>query len=166
MKAAFAVTVLILSASSFHVTAQTTYPRIVGYVGIIHPIVTFGNGGAHTNFDGAYIGGLPIGINVWRNPKIGFSFAVVPFVRVADGRVKMNNFLFHPGLLFSLGHGFTLAGRAAYETSGRYGATPILSKIIRKNKGSNYFIAMPVPARFGKDHPATVSIAFQFGIAF
>lgn len=166
MKTVFAIIVLILSAFSPRVAAQTTYPRIVGYAGIIHPIVTFGDGGAHTNFNGAYIGGLPMGVNVWKNPKIGFSFAVVPFIRVADGRVKMNNFLFHPGILFSLGQGFTLASRAAYETSGRYGITPILSKVIKKNKHCNYFIAMPVPARFGNDHPATIGIAFQFGVAF
>lgn len=166
MKAVFTIIVLILSASLPRVAAQTTYPRIVGYAGIIHPIVTFGDGGAHTNFNGAYVGGLPMGINIWKSPKIGFSFAVVPFIRIADGTVSMNNFLFHPGLLLSLGDGFTLATRAAYETSGRYGATPILSKILRRNKGSSYFIAIPVPARFGNDHPATISIAFQFGIAF
>jgi hypothetical protein len=159
------------AAISFFCTASAqtpavTYPRITGYVGIMHPIVTFGNGGTHTNFDGAYVGGLPTGINIWKSPKIGFSFEVVPFIRAAEGSSKMNNFLFHPGLLVSLGHGFTLANRAAFETSGRYGLTPVLNKVIKKNKDSNYFIAIPVPARFGNDQVATIGIGFQFGIAF
>lgn len=144
----------------------TTYPKITGYVGIMHPIVTFGNGGAHTNFDDAYVGGLPTGINIWKSPKIGFTFEVVPFIRVADGTSKMNNLLFHPGLLVSLGHGFTLANRLAFETSGRYGVTPVLNKIIKKYKDYSYFIALPVPARFGNNQPSTLGIGFQFGVAF
>jgi len=144
----------------------TTYPRITGYVGIMHPIVTFGNDGAHTNFDGAYVGGLPTGINIWKSAQIGFSLEVVPFIRVADGTSKMNNFLFHPGLLVALGHGFTLANRLAFETSGRYGLTPVLNKVIKKSKDYNYYVAIPVPARFGNDQPSTIGIGFQFGIAF
>lgn len=166
MKAAFVFILLMLSVFSSGVTAQTTYPRITGYVGILHPVVTFGDGGAHTNFDGAYVGGLPTGINIWKSQKIGFSFEVVPFIRAANGTSRMNNFLFHPGLLISLGHGFTLASRAAFETSGRYGVTPVLNKVIKKNKDCNYFVAIPVPARFGNDHPSTIGIGFQFGIAF
>ncbi|MBW8683095.1 hypothetical protein [Chitinophaga rhizophila] len=147
--------------------AQTTaYPKITGYVGVLHPIVTFGNGGVHTNFDGAYVGGLPTGINIWKSPKIGFTFEVVPFIRAADGTSKMNNLLFHPGLLVSLGHGFTLANRLAFETSGRYGVTPVLNKVIKKCKDYSYFIALPVPGRFGNNQPATLGVGFQFGVAF
>lgn len=142
------------------------YPKITGYVGVIHPIVSFSKEGTHTNFDGAYVGGLPTGINIWKSSKIGFSFEVVPFIRAADGASKMNNFLFHPGLLVSLGHGFVLANRLAFETSGRYGVTPVLNKVIVKKKDYSYFIALPVPARFGNNQPAAVGVGFQFGISF
>ncbi|WP_421828536.1 hypothetical protein [Larkinella sp.] len=64
----------------------------------------------------------------------------------------------------SLGQGFTLAGRAAFETAGRYGFTPVLNKIVKKNKNSGYFVAVPV--RFGNNHPTNVTIGFQFGISF
>jgi len=158
------ITIALLFSSQL--TAQTTYPRITGYAGILHPIVHFGDGGTHWNFDGAYVGGLPTGINIWKSQKIGFSCEFVPFIRAANGTSKMNNFLFHPGVLVSLGHGFTFAGRAAFETSGRYGLTPVLNKVIKKNKDCSYFVAIPVPARFGNDHPATIGIGFQFGIAF
>jgi len=161
--------ILLLTGTIMQAIAQapaTIYPRIMGYVGVLHPIVTFGDGGAHTNFDGAYVVGLPTGINIWKNAKLGFSCEFVPIVRVADGSSRMNNFLFHPGLLVALGHGFTLANRLAFETSGRYGVTPVLNKIVRKGKDCSYFIAMPIPARFGNDHPSTVGIGFQFGIIF
>lgn len=147
-------------------SAEIKYPKIMGYVGIVHPIVTLGNKGAHMNFDDAYVGGLPCGINIWKSSKIGFSMEFVPYIRAADGTSKMNNFLFHPGVLVGLGNGLTLAGRAAFETSGRYGVTPVLNKIVKKNKGSSYFVAIPLPARFGNDLPSTLGIGFQFGIVF
>jgi hypothetical protein len=68
--------------------------------------------------------------------------------------------------LVALGNGYTFAGRAAYETSGRDGFTPVLNKAVIKNKNSNYFVAVPVPVRFGNDHPASLTLGFQFGIAF
>ncbi|RAJ05043.1 hypothetical protein LX64_02197 [Chitinophaga skermanii] len=146
--------------------ATPVYPRITGYVGILHPIVTAGDGGAHFNFDGAYVAGLPTGINIWKSSSIGFSLEVVPFIRAADGTSKMNNLLFHPGVLIGLGNGFTLAQRAAFETSGRYGVTAVLNKVVLKKKDHSYFIALPVNARFGNEKPSTVGIGFQFGIAF
>jgi hypothetical protein len=151
------------------VYAQETppvYPRIAGYVGILHPLVTFSGEGTVTNFKSYYIVGLPTGINIWKSAKIGFSVEIVPLIRAENGTSKVSNLLFHPGVLVSLGHGFTLAGRAAFETAGRYGFTPVLNKIVKKNKNSGYFVAVPIPVRFGNDHPANVTIGFQFGIAF
>ena len=146
--------------------ATVTYPRITGYVGIVHPIVTYSSDVPHYNFDGAYTVGMPTGINIWKSSRIGFSMEFVPHVRTTKGVSKMSNFLFHPGVLVGLGHGFTFAGRAAFETSGRFGFTPVLNKTIIKNKNSSYFLAMPFPVRFGNDLPATFTIGFQFGIAF
>jgi hypothetical protein len=143
-----------------------TYPKITGYVGIVHPLVSFDNEGTKTNFKDYYIVGMPIGINIWKSSRIGFSAEFVPYIRAEDGTSKVNNFLFHPGVLVALGKGWTLAGRAAFETAGRYGFTPVLNKVVKKNKNSGYFIALPIPFRFGNDHPASFTIGFQFGIAF
>jgi len=90
----------------------------------------------------------------------------VPIIRASGGTSKMNNFLFHPGVLFGLGNGFTLAARSAFETSGRYGVTPVLNKVVLKGKSSSVFVAVPVPVRFGNDQPASLTAGFQFGIAF
>jgi hypothetical protein len=143
------------------------YPKITGYVGILHPLVTFApDEKPHYNFDGVYVIGMPAGINIWKSSAIGFSMEFVPLIRAAKGTSKMSNFLFHPGALFGLGKGFTLATRAAFETSGRYGFTPVLNKIVKKNRNSGYFIAVPVPVRFGNELPASVTAGFQFGITF
>ncbi|WP_207515417.1 hypothetical protein [Longitalea luteola] len=146
--------------------APATYPKITGYVGILHPLVTYSKEEPHYNFDGAYTVGMPTGINIWKSAKIGFSMEFVPLIRATNGTSKMNNFLFHPGALFGLGRGFTLATRAAFETSGRYGFTPVLNKIVKKGQSSSFFIAVPVPVRFGNDLPTTAAIGFQFGMIF
>jgi hypothetical protein len=152
-------------ANSFGQVPQT-YPKIAGYIGIVHPIVTFSSDGTHTNFNGSYIVGMPIGINIWKSARIGFSNEIVPFIRATSSTSKVNNVLFHPGVLVALGKGFTFAGRVAFETSGRYGLTPVFNKVVKKNKGSSYFIAIPLPARFGNDLPSSFGVGFQFGIAF
>jgi hypothetical protein len=142
------------------------YPKVAGYVGIVHPIVTFSSAGTHTNFKDSYVVGIPIGINIWKSAKIGFSTEIVPLVKTTNSGSSVNNVLFHPGVLVAMGNGFTFAGRAAFETSGRYGLTPVFNKVVKKNKDSSYFIAVPLPARFGNDLPFSFGIGFQFGISF
>lgn len=157
----------LLTIESFAQSAPApAYPRIAGYVGILHPLVTFSSVGTETNFDHYYQMGLPTGINIWKSAKIGFSAEFVPTIRAEKGVSKMTNFLFHPGILVALGNGFTFAGRAAFETSGRYGLTPVINKTVIKGKHLNYFAAIPCPVRFGNDRPTTLGIGFQFGIAF
>lgn len=148
--------------------AQTNqiYPRIAGYIGVVHPIVTFSSDGTHTNFKDSYTVGMPIGINIWKSAKIGFSSEIVPTIRATGSSSKVSNVLFHPGILFAMGNGFTFVGRAAFETSGRYGLTPVINKTVKKNKRSSYFVAIPLPARFGNNQPSSFGIGFQFGIAF
>ncbi|WP_428656495.1 hypothetical protein [Runella sp.] len=151
------------------VAAQTppTYPRMAGYMGIVHPLVTFSEEGTTTNFKDAYVVGFPTGLNLWKTPKIGFSVEIVPTIRAEKGVSKVSNLLIHPGILLGLGKGFTFAGRVAFETAGRYGVTPVLNKAFkRNNNGGNYFIAIPIPVRFGNDKPASVTLGFQFGIGF
>ena len=140
--------------------------RMAGYFGILHPLITFDQGETVTNFTDYYLVGFPTGINLWKTSNIGFSVEMVPFVRADKAGSRMSNFLFHPGVLVSLGHGYTFAGRLAFETSGRYGVTPVLNKVVRKNKNSTYFVAVPIPVRFGNTRPTTLTVGFQFGIAF
>ncbi|GAB3985835.1 hypothetical protein GCM10028807_01950 [Spirosoma daeguense] len=155
-----------LPASTLAQETTPVYPRIAGYVGILHPLITIDKNATQVNFRDYYVVGLPTGINIWKNSKIGFSAEFVPIIRAENGTSRMANFLFHPGLLVNVGHGFTFVGRAAFETAGRYGFTPVLNKVVKRNKGSTYFVAVPIPVRFGNNHPASVTIGFQFGIGF
>ncbi|MFV8326263.1 hypothetical protein [Flavobacterium sp. ZS1P14] len=156
-------TLLVLGTTVF---SQTTYPKITAYVGVVHPIVSFSKDETTLNFRDNYTVGFPTGINIWKNSKIGFSFEIVPTIKAVDGSSKMNSLLFHPGVLVALGNGYTFAGRAAFETSGRYGVTPVFNKTIKKNENCSYYVAIPLPVRFGNEHPATATLGFQFGIAF
>jgi hypothetical protein len=139
---------------------------MAGYMGILHPLLTFSSERTTPNFRDFYVIGFPTGLNLWKSSKIGFSVEIVPLIRAEKGVSKMSNLLFHPGILLGLGKGFTFAGRAAFETSGRYGFTPILNKAFKRNNYSSYFIAIPLPVRFGNDHPVSATIGFQFGLAF
>ena len=156
----------ILFSLNFNAFSQTVYPKITGYFGILHPIVTFSDEQTNVNFRDYYAVGYPTGINIWKNQKIGFSFEVVPNIKVQGNSNKVTNLLFHPGVLVALGHGYTFAGRAAFESSGRYGITPVINKTIIKSDNCSYFAAVPLPVRFGNNHPASFTIGFQFGIAF
>lgn len=166
LPALFLADFLIPGTSFSQQTPAPNYPKIAGYIGIVHPIVSFDKNGAHANFRDSYVVGMPIGINIWKSSKIGFSSEIVPFIKATKNDSKMNNVLFHPGVLVALGKGFTFASRVAFETSGRYGLTPVINKTVKKNKNTSYFVAVPLPVRFGNNLPSSFGIGFQFGISF
>jgi hypothetical protein len=145
---------------------KETYPKITGFVGIIHPLVTLTSSDITTNFKDYYTVGMPIGINIWKNDKIGFSFEIVPTIKSDREISKVNNILIHPGVLVRLKKGYTFTGRIAFETSGRYGFTPVLTKIIKKYSDHNYYVSVPMPVRFGNNHDSSLTIGLQVGIGF
>jgi hypothetical protein len=144
----------------------TSVPRIIGYQGIIHPIVTWNKNQTETNFSDYYVVGFPMGLNLWKTKNIGFSVEMIPFIRAQNGTSRVANVLFHPAMLFNLGHHFTFASRLAFETSGRYGLTPAFSKIIKKGSHNSLFVAVPLPIRFGNDQPVSLGAGLQFSITF
>ncbi len=146
--------------------AEQHYPEIKGYVGLVHPIYTWSADGNAVNFKDYYVVGNPWGINIWKSKKFGITFEFTPFVRSDKNGSKVSNVLFHPGVLYRLGHDFTFVGRVAYETSGRYGVTPIINKVLLRNKGTTFFVAALLPVRFGNNHAPAVTGAFQFGVGF
>ena len=74
--------------------------------------------------------GFPIGINVLKSSKIGFSFEITPFIKSQNDTGKAGFVLFHPGPMFCFDHSFTIIARLAFETSGRFGCTPVFDKVI------------------------------------
>ena len=154
---------LLLSSVLF---SQVTYPKIVAFAGLVHPIVTISNDKPSYNFKDYYQVGFPTGINVWKNAKIGYTLQFIPFIRTEKGVSKMTNFLFHPGVLVALGNGYTFAGRLAFESTGRFGFTPVFSKVIVKGKYSNFYNGTPLPVRLGNDKPLTFSPSIETGFTF
>jgi len=142
------------------------YPKTMGYFSVVHTLVTFDKNGTNYNFNNSYTVGFPVGITILVSDRIGYSVEVTPFVKAAGGSSKTSNVLFHPGLLFRYPHGFTFTTRLAFETSGRYGCTAIFSKVVVRSKLNNYFVAVPLPFRFGNDLPASAGIGFQLGVTF
>ena len=157
---------MIRSNVSLAQTPSNNYPKVVGYAGLVHSLIAFDSQGSTGNFGSVYTVGMPVGINILKSDHIGASLEFVPIVRSDASQTRVSNFLFHPGIMFRFKHGFTFVGRAAFETSGRLGFTPVFNKVIKKGKDTNYFIAIPLPVRFGNDKPTSVGIAFQFGIGF
>ncbi len=170
MKKSVPVLMLFIFSGSFCFSqtqhSENVYPKTVGYASFVHPIVTFNKNGSTFNFSNSYIVGFPMGINILKSDKIGFSFELTPFIKAQDGTSKVNNLLFHPGIMFRYKHGFTIITRMAFETSGRYGLTAVFNKVVIREKHVNYFIAASVPCRTGNNLPSSVGIALQMGVSF
>lgn len=156
----------VLLSGCYKSFSQNNVPKITGYASIVHPIVTLSSEPPAHNFKDYYVVGFPFGINYWKTPKVAFSFEVAPFIKAENGSSKTSYFLFHPGVVFALGKGFSFAQRMAFETTGRYGLTSIFSKVIIRGRNCNYYVAVPVSVRFGNDKPTAASIAFQLGVSF
>ena len=145
---------------------EKKFPEIKGYAGLVHPLYTWSSEANQPNFRDYYLVGNPWGINLWKTKKVGLSFEFTPFIKSDSKTTRLSNFQFHPGILYRLGKNTTFVFRLAYETSGRFGATPILNQIVWRGKETNFFVAVLVPTRFGNNHAASVTAAFQFGIGF
>lgn len=153
--------------TSSNASATVTYPKVQGFFCVVEPLVTIDKNETVYNFsNGAYTIGFPFGINILTSNTSGFSLEIVPFIKSANGTSKTSNVLFHPGYMFRKKHGFTIVTRAAFETSGRYGATVTFSKVVAKTKTNNIFIATPIPFRFGNEKPASVGFNVLLGITF
>jgi hypothetical protein len=166
IKHAILLALLTITTSVFSQTTTITYPKITGYFSVMHPIFTVSSEETTVNFRDYYSVNFPFGINIWKSPKIGFSLEIAPSIKTDDGISKVNSVLFHPGVLVALGKGFTFAGRLAFETSGRFGVTPVITKTVIKGANSSFYISLPFPIRFGNDHPASFTSGIQLGIAF
>lgn len=170
--------ILILIAAAgmvINVFAQTpepsaaVYPKVIGYISFILPIVKI-NKNETTNdfsdFNNGFAIGFPVGVNILYSDKFGFSYEFTPTIKTVNGYAKTSNLLFDPGIMCRFNNGFTFIPRLAFETSGRYGVTPVFNKIIVRTKNINYFIAASLPLRFGNDELPSIGGNLQFGIIF
>lgn len=148
------------------ISAPKTYPRAVGYLSFIVPVVTLDKNATTWNFNGTTKIGFPVGVNVLYSDRFGFSYEFTPTITATKASSKMSNLLFDPGTMFRFDHGFTIITRLAFETAGRYGFTPVFNQVYARTKYVNYFIAGSLPARFGNGAPASIGVNVQFGFTF
>jgi hypothetical protein len=146
--------------------AKTTYPKVVGYLSFIVPIVVFNKDATTFNFNGTTSIGFPVGVNVLYSDKFGFSYEFTPTIKSTSKTSRMSNLLFDPGTMFRFEHGFTIITRLAFETSGRYGFTPVFNKVYARTKDVNYFVAFSLPARFGNGDVPSLGMNIQLGFTF
>jgi len=138
--------------------------KINGYFGVLHPIATLQGGQVTTNFDEAYTVAFPTGINVQRNTGMGFSFEIVPTIKTNSQRSSVSSVAIQPGIAFPLKNGWTFVNRVSFETTGRYGITPVISKVIVPGKNAVSCV-VPIPVKFGNQQPASVTAAVLFTVA-
>jgi len=146
--------------------AVQSYPKVTGYFSMLVPAGTWNKNGFHDNFSDVFTVAFPFGINILKNDQFGISFEVAPVIRTEHKISKVSSVLFHPGAMFRFKHGFTFIGRLAFETSGRFGVTPVVNQVIKKGKQANLYLSIPVPVRFGNDQPFAVSAGLQVGVSF
>ncbi|MCO5949110.1 hypothetical protein [Mucilaginibacter flavidus] len=160
-------TIKVQGATYQKVKEKPEYPKVVGYLSFIVPIVTHADGKFTPNFDHHIASiGFPVGVNVLYSAKFGFSYEFTPTIKSSGGTSKMSNLLFDPGTMFRFEHGFTIITRLAFETSGRYGFTPVFNKVYARSKDVNYFVALSLPNRFGNADPYSIGLNVQFGFTF
>nr|WP_294943807.1 hypothetical protein [uncultured Mucilaginibacter sp.] len=164
----FALFFTMLALCALKSTAQQApaYPRVAGYFSVLNPIGSWNKDGFTSNFSGAYTIAFPFGVNILKSDQFGISFEIAPAIRTEKNVSKVNSVLFHPGAMFRFQHGFTFIGRVAFETSGRFGFTPVFNQRIIKGKDASMFLSLPIPVRFGNGVPASISIGLQVGVSF
>lgn len=146
-------------------TVKSAYPKAVGYLSFIFPLVTIASTTTY-NFNGTTSIGFPVGVNVLYSDRFGFSYEFTPTIKAGGGTSKVSNLLFDPGTMFRFQHGFTFISRLAFETSGRYGFTPVFNQVYARTKDVNYFVALSTPVRFGNSAPSSIGLNFQVGFTF
>jgi len=135
------------------VATKPKYPKVVGYLSFVLPLETLQAGHFTPNF-------------AHYSDRFGFSYEFTPTVKASGGTSKMSNLQFAPGTMFRFDHGFTVITRLAFETSGRYGFTPVFNQVYARSKTVNYFAALSLPNRFGNSDPYSIGLNLQFGFTF
>jgi len=162
----FSLTFALLANSAYSQQTTPAYPRIAGYFSVYHPIETLSGGTFTGNFGNVYAVSFPFGVHILKSDHFGVSFEISPCIRTQNNSSKVSSVAFNPGALFRFTHGYTLVTRLAFESSGRFGFTPALIKILKKGKDCNLFTAVALPARFGNNQASSLSSGLQLGFSF
>jgi hypothetical protein len=143
--------------------------RLGGHIGFVLPLMTHA-GGQTTSLADNFGIGFPMGITVKGSGHLAFDLELVPFIQDSPRKTSLT---VHPGLLYGVGHGFTVGMRLAFDVnSSQFGFTPLLNKSwpIEHSFFKAYFVEAVLPVRFNRPAggPSTNPVTFgmHFGIGF
>jgi hypothetical protein len=159
-----AVIILLYQSECFSQEPETKAPESVVYFGVVYPLVTFDKNQTTFNSNSGFTIGFPFGVNLKRTEKMYFSMEMVPFIKNQNGESRVDRLLIHPGLLFRLRNGYSFTMRLAFETTGRYGFTPVVAKIILRKPGYRLYLSANSSVRFGNQSLPSVGIGVQVGV--
>ena len=159
---------ILLAGTIAFAGAQTA---IGGHIGFVLPIVTR-VAGQTTNLGDNFVIGFPVGITIKGRGRMAFDMELVSSIQ---NKPRMVSLTVHPGVVWGVGHGFGVGGRAAFDiNSSQFGFTPLVSKSwpIKTENGffKTYFAEADLPIRFNRPigGPSTnpVTFAAHFGLGF
>ncbi|HYX52861.1 MAG TPA: hypothetical protein VE783_05375 [Candidatus Limnocylindrales bacterium] len=161
--------ILVFLVSAAPASAQDS---VGGHIGVVLPLVTHAGGDTTTIGDNFSIG-FPMGMTIKGKGRMAFDMEFVPSVQDTPRQVGL---LVHPGILYGVGHGFTVGTRAAFDVnSTQFGFTPLLNKSwpIRAENSffKAYFAEAVLPVRFNRPtgpnavntNPVTFGVHFGLG---
>lgn len=140
-----------------------------GYVQLV--VGTDGDKTSYVNESSFFAMGFPIGIGKKISNTVTFDLEFVPFISpfFNTGKPYDSHLLFHPGVIFSLGHNWSFGTRLAFETGkNQFGFTPLINKSFPINSSTSAFLEVVTPIRYG---PAKHSsfyglLGLHFGVGF
>ena len=137
--------------------------RLGGHFGVVFPLVTHANGNTSDISDDFKVG-FPMGITVKKSGGYAFDLEVVPALDPQKNGPIGVPLTIHPGILKSIGSGWTGGLRMAFDIGGAsWGFTPLLNKGFPMGD-LNPFIEFVVPIRFQDDSFGNSHTAVTFGI--
>ncbi|HNR07528.1 MAG TPA: hypothetical protein PKM27_09455 [Saprospiraceae bacterium] len=132
-------------------------PTIKGYhIGVVQPLLAIHQNKTSymTEYD-FYSIGFPFGLTLRTSGRFLIDLELVPFIKpYADdaGKPYDVHLLYHPGVLYPLGSGFTLGLRAAFESGqDQFGFTPLINKSFKIGPSGSFFVELVFPGRFGPE---------------
>jgi hypothetical protein len=151
------------------VPATKAQDSLGGHIGFVLPLVTRAGGQTTTLSDNFSIG-FPVGITVKGSGRMAFDLELVPDIQDSPRKVTLT---VHPGLVWSLGHGFSAGARLAFDVdSSQFGFTPLVNKSwpIKDHYFKAYFVEAVLPVRFnrpvGGPNTNPVTFGLHFGVGF
>ena len=169
----YKIALTVLAATFGIVSMAQAEDHIGGHIGFVLPLYTHDGGRNINDLSSQFSIGFPVGITVKGSGRTAFDLELVPAIHTA--RPRDTSLTVHPGVVWSVGHGWGAGVRAAFDVnSSSWGFTPLVNHSwpLRKEQGffKAWFIEGVLPVRFQRPvggpmiDPVTAGV--HLGLAF